>query len=156
MAAVPATLIQLSSSAAVIAHTGIMTSEQPISDRDGARGASAPDLSQTADGSSPEECAAYRLAAVIMAIESALLARIASTSERLKRTQAIMSATTEMIATSHEALARSRDLLDGRRHEQVSKDPTFATPGSLGHGAFYPHVMDRRVPSFSEVRKVRE
>jgi hypothetical protein len=106
-------LIQLSSSAAVIAHTGAMISDRPIFDHGDVR-QSESDPSQTAEGSVSEECTARRLAALTFVIANNSLASITRTGKRLERARAIMSATTEMIATAREALARSRNLLARR------------------------------------------
>jgi hypothetical protein len=72
----------------------------------------------------PQEGAAPWLAALTIAIENNLLVSIARANERLERAHAIMSVSTELIATSHETLARSRDILAGRqyRYEQASKN----------------------------------
>jgi hypothetical protein len=100
-----------------------MTSEQPLFDHRHVRHLSPSDPSQTTGGLNPQEGAAPWLAALIIAIENNLLVSIARANERLERAHAIMSVSTELIATSHETLARSRDILAGRqyRYEQASK-----------------------------------
>jgi hypothetical protein len=141
-------LIQLSSSIAIILHADGMTSEKPTVDHGDVRD---PSLDSLSGGSNPQYCAARRLPAVIMAIESDLLARIVKANELRERSQASMSATTEIIAISQEAIARSRNLLDGGRHEQAAKKPTFAIAGFLvlGSGCRKPlaAAMNRTPPA---------
>jgi hypothetical protein len=91
-----------------------MLSEKPVFDHGEARRPSTSGPSQAANGSSPRQ----RVARQIAAVNDDLLARIIRMSELRERTQARLSATTEVIALSQEALARSRDLLAGCRREQ--------------------------------------
>ncbi|WP_210243751.1 hypothetical protein [Mesorhizobium sp. B2-4-9] len=108
-------MIQLSSIAAIIAHTGVMTSERPIFNPGDKRRYSASNVSKNNDESRRQGCAANRLTATLIAVENNVLTSIAGTNERLHRSVGIMTISTELIAISHQALARSRDLLNRRQ-----------------------------------------
>jgi hypothetical protein len=92
-----------------------MSTQKPILDHSTLKRRLALNPSQNADASSPQQCAASRIDAVIAVIHSDLRARSAETNELLKRSLATVSNTMDMIACSQEAIARSRVLLDRAR-----------------------------------------